>query len=450
MPRDAPKDPHEPRRFSDSLEREFRASIEVIDRKTNFYALLIALPLYALYALLDAITLTNARDGVVTRLAAAAIAAIPLSMMRRNILFRSHDTLTCFSIIVLGLGMNYIILREPTFDDNYYVALIQGGIFVSFLARLSFAQSLTVLITFLAGFIAATVDKSPREDVLLQIFILVTMFGMCAFGIHLTQKLRRKEFLQARTIARQNEKLNEMLADVRLDNARKVAAMNLLVHFVRTPLHQIVGFSDVISQALTDEGREAPQGYLDGVRIIKSASRELSQNVTRLLAYYRLDEKAAAEQELIEVDSLLRDYAENFPDGVLVGAALDKVAIYNRIEIVSAAIAAIVARYAEDGAGANRVEIELKRDGNGARITVTDDGALIAADDFLRMTRPLDKADHYLTANGSSMPMALRTVARAAQLCGGELTHSAPNGKNVFRLSLADYGTKSLEEAAVA
>lgn len=426
--------------FSAALESEYRQSIQWSDRRTNFYALIIALPLYSLYALIDAITLTYPNEGIAIRLAAAAIAALPVIAMRWSSLRDRHDLLTAASVVAMGAGINLIIGRDPSLGHNYYVALIQGGIFVSFLVRMSFNQSILVLASFLLGFLLAVVGKSPREDALLQSFILVTMFSMCAFGIHLTQMLRRRDFLKSKTIASQNEKLNEMLKEVRLDNARKVAAMNLLVHFVKTPIHQIVGFTDIITRAIEQGAHEKAEETLESARFIKTASRELNQNVSSLLAYYRLDERRNdGPTDLIELDTLIRDLIEHLPERAKTKFSGEKIAIVNRHAVASAAIKALVDYYSAEDGPAIRIEARLDRSADGAVLCVLDDQPLLSAEDFARATKPLDRFDHYLTANGSSMPMALRTVARAAEIGGGRLSWRDANGRNCFTLSLKDY-----------
>ena len=118
--------------------------------------------------------------------------------------------------------------------------------------------------------------------------------------------------------------------------------------------------------------------------------------------------------------------------------------------LVAAAIAAFLDRYAEDADAAVTVSFSLARSGDSAAITVRDNGAPIEKDEFARKTRPLDKLDHYLSANGSSMSMALRTVARAAQLAGGELTHATENGGNAFRLTFSDFAAVAGEGVAAA
>ena len=314
---------------------------------------------------------------------------------------------------------------------------------------MSFEKAMIPLIVMLVGFIAAVSGKSDAEQAVLQTVVLTTMFSICAFGIYLSERLRRSDFLKTRLIARQNDKLNEMLADVRLDNLRKVAAMNLLVHFVKTPVHQIVGFTDIITRALEAGAGEASKDSLEGARFIKSASRELSQNVSRLLAYYRLDEGVAGPpSNLVELDSLIRDYAEHLPDGFKVRFDCDKVAIVSRQTIVNAALAALVDHYSTDSAR-GALEIQLRRSADGAELNAVDDGPLLSQEEFACLTKPLDKLDHYLTANGSSMPMALRTAARAAELCGGYLSWRSEGGRNRLTLALKDFaGAAQLEGAA--
>lgn len=424
-------------RLSPELEREFRASNEASDARQNFYALVIVLPLYALYALVDAITLSNPREAVVIRIAFAALASAPALAIRFMPLSRHHELLTVFSVILMGLGVNILIWRDPGLDHNYYVALIQGGIFVSFLARLTFLQSVCVLMTFLCGFGAAVLDKQPRDEAALQIFILLTMFSMCAFGIHLMQSLRRRDFLKSKKIAEQNHQLNALLDDVRQDNARKVAAMNLLVHFVKTPIHQIVGFTDVIRRQIEHpEAAEKLGETLESAAFIQSASRDLSRNVSRLLAYYRLDDKAAAKPDLVELDALILDHAERLDRAPAL--KLHKVAIVNRREIISDAMQTMIDRYADNQESSALVEVRLERVEGAALIVFIDAGPALSDEEFARQTKPLDKLDHYLTANGSSMLLGLRTVARAVEICGGSMTHRWEDGRNVYFIKLRD------------
>ena len=435
---------------SDEIEDEYRAYVFPGNFRNNQVTMSIAIPFFGSYAIMDFLTLPSPQAAIIVRIAVVSLCAVALAMFHSPLLRKHHDTACALMVAAMGSVVAFIVTQDTSLDSSYYVGLIQGGVFLSFLLRLDFAKSLAVLAYFLLAFTVATSASPFKQQAAIQAMILATNLATCAFGIYLLQIYRRRDFEKTKLIARQNEKLNTMLESVQLDNARKVAAMNLLVHFVRTPVHQIVGFADVVSQALNEKSGQTSQECLDSVGIIKTASRELSQNVTRLLTYYRLDEKADEAPALIELDLLLRDYMEHFPPDFKVSATFEKVAIVNRPAIVAAAIAAFLDRYAEDADAAVTVSFSLARSGDSAAITVRDNGAPIEKDEFARKTRPLDKLDHYLSANGSSMSMALRTVARAAQLAGGELTHATENGGNAFRLTFSDFAAVAGEGVAAA
>lgn len=438
-------DPWTARFRTNALESEYRAFIFERDFRNNSMAMAIALPFFGIYALMDFVMLADPRAAIIVRLCVVAACLLLLFLFRLPKLRRHHEDAITVIVAAMGCVIAFIVTQDDSLQSSYYVGLIQGGVFISFLLRLGFLRSLGLLLFLQAAFVAAVVRHPDTQQAAVQSGILATNLATCAFGIYILQIYRRQDFAKTKTIARQNEQLNEMLNDVRLDNARKVAAMNLLVHFVKTPIHQIVGFTDLITNSLESRGADvAFKETVEGARFIKSASRELSQNVTRLLAYYRLDESAAAPAaDLIELDPLVRDYSEHFPDRIKVTIAAARVAIVGRQALVNAALGAMVDYYSAPERAPTSIAIALARSGRGAAISIADDLPPLSEEDFQRLTKPLDKLDHYLTANGSSMPMSLRTAARAADLSGGALAWRREANRNVFTLTFADFADRA-------
>lgn len=431
-------------------EAEYRAYAFLHNISNNRIGIVFGVTLFALYIVLDFINLENPVRAAAIRTVAVAISLGVFLSLTSGWAARRHEALTAFIVGVLGVSMNVIIALEPTLDNSYYVGLIQAGVILSFLLRVNFTASIVTLATMLIGFAIAVSGKVDVQEAMLQCIVLVTMFATCGFGIYLVERYRRNDFLKSRLIAQQNEALNQMLADVRQDNERKIAAMNLLVHFVRTPLHQIVGFTDLVSNAIEDspDGR-LPPNCVEGVQFMKSASRELSQNVARVLAYYQLDElsrRPAA--DAVDVAEIARDYADGAPEGVRIRVAPGTAAATTRAGALKAALKALIEHYAT--AGASRVDIEHARDGDLVRLRILDDGPPMTASQFDELARPLNKLASYLTSNGSSMSMALRTIARAAEICGGELSHHARPDGNEFILSLRDYPAAKMTAPAAA
>lgn len=433
-----PRFRHFLRRFDDpAVEAGFETFVFRDNLSTNRLGVMVGIPLFLLYGFLDFLNLQEPIEAVVVRGLAAGICWAALFGMYDRRLAQFHEWLTAAVVIVLGSAMIFIIWREPSLDNAYYIGLIQVGVFLTFLSRMAVFKAFIslALILFLFGLAVSTNHRS--EQAVLQFIVLLTMFAIFGFGIVVSDGLRRKDYLKSRTIALQNEKLNAMLADVQLDNARKVAAMNLLVHFVKTPIHQIVGFTDVIRNQLEDLGAGGDgKNCLESAAFIQSASKDLSRNVSRLLAYYRLDEKASAEPDLVELDALVHDHLERLPAPPRI--ALDRIAIVNRREVVGDAVLTMIDRYVDNRESRSLVDVRIERAEKAATLIFTDEGPAVSEEEFAQQTRPLDKLDHYLTANGSSMMLGLRTVARAAEICGGTFRHRRAEGRNVFTLELPD------------
>lgn len=430
-----------------AAETAFQCHSAERNRRSNDLALMIALPLNAAYILFDPFMLSDPIGAFRIRVVAVAVATLIFVVMRTNWGRTAHEPLTAAAMLVLGGAMNAIMWNEPTLAGDYYVGLIQGAVFMSFVVRIGIGRLISVFAATLAAFYFVAFSRGRAEEAMLQCLALTTMYFVCAFGVYLLETLRRGEYAQSRTIALQNQKLNEMLTDVQLDNARKVAAMNLLVHFVKTPIHQIVGFTDVIRRQVETPGCDEKRAEtLESAAFIQSASRDLSRNVSRLLAYYRLDEKAAAAPDLVELDALILDHADRLDKPPAL--KLDKVAIVNRREVVSDAIKTMIERYEDQQESSALVEVRLERVEGAASAVFIDRGPALGDEEFARQIKPLDKLDHYLTANGSSMLLGLRTVARAVEICGGSMTHRLEDGRNVYFIEFRDLAAVEAAGAA--
>ena len=145
--------------------------------------------------------------------------------------------------------------------------------------------------SYFVGFSVLMSIKYGYDTANVQIVVLMTMSVVCGIGSYLLQKFRRFDFQKALIIDGQNRQLKVLLEDAQRDNDRKLAAMNLLVHFVKTPLHQINGFSDIVMNSLDrDDGRISFDEGVEGARYIKDATANLSKSVNSLLTYHRLDD----------------------------------------------------------------------------------------------------------------------------------------------------------------
>ena len=216
--------------------------------------------------------------------------------------------------------------------------------------------------------------------------------------------------------------------------------MNMLVHFVKTPLHQINGFSDVLVNTLAGLDRPEMNGCSESAKYIKTATADLTRAVNRLLQYHRLDDLThnLSPHEML-VPELIEEFSEAARDRYRVDCDAGMRKIRADRTPIKVALVSLAEYYAELGEGISRVNVGVAENIDGIRIEFDDDGEQLTPDEFFEKTKPLTKIDNYLTIDGAKMPMLLRTVARAAQVAGGTFDHEATETGNRFTISVPDH-----------
>lgn len=417
-------------------ESGFRDYVADENLRANKRSLLILLPLYTAYAIIDVNTLQDPIVAVAIRLTAALTIFTALIALQSRSFAKHHEIISATVCLIAGAAISLIIWREPSLDNSYYVGLIQGGVIVSFLFRIRFTISVISLSITLFAFFFALIGKEAVDQATLQFFIIFTMYSLCAFGIYFFQIYQRKDFVKAQLIAKQNVKLEGMLNEARSENERRIAALNLLVHFVKTPIHQINGFSDVVLNSLSqNDGCASIEDGYEGAKYIKTATANLNKSVSGLLTYHRLDEnKNRSRVQSVSIDFLLDDFRDLLPretSFTFNGNGGD----LNTIETtVHSAFEALAAYYIAKEVDELDISINVSDVDNGKCISIIDNLEPIGADSFENQTKPLTKIDNYLNFTGSEIPMTLRTVARAVELADGKFWRRIDANKNVFEI----------------
>lgn len=423
-------------RFSSAeTEARYQRFIQPDNLKIHRWALGLGIVFFALYAIYDFNVLTNHIQAVEIRLGASAVAALALVLMFRPALHRHYENLSCLAVLAMGVGINLIIAIEPNLDNTYHVAFIQGAVFVCFFLRMDFLKSVFVMLSYLGGIVLAlSSSQQQNEEAFVQPIVLFTMFLVCGFGSYLIQVIRRNDFLKTQKIENQNEQLNDLLSEAQLDNERKIAALNMLVHFIKTPLHQITGFSDILVNAT---GAASGDESAENARYIKNATVNLTKSVNGLLNYHRLDEaESRAEAEKIEIGSVIDDLSELLPDCVSLSRGdVAPGSMMADPEILRTALNSFADHYGDARTGATKVFVSTETVGDKLVLALRDDGGVLSAAQFEDLVQPLTQMNSYLSQTGDDMPMSLRTIARAIEIIGGDISHAALADGNRLELT---------------
>ncbi len=422
---------------SPESEKAYQAFVAERDQQNNSLVLLVGLPIFALYSVLDIGTLEVWKGAVLLRSAAVVLCFALLLSLRADLFSKKHELITMIAVVILGLTINMIIYKYAALKHSYYVGLVQGCVFTCFLLRISFIKSVLAMTSFLAVFTAIVYAKAMVGEAYLQVIVLTTMVIVCAIGSYMFQRFRRNDFQKALIIDNQNQQLNVLLDDVRRDHERKLAAMNMLVHFVKTPLHQINGFSEILMSGLVGEENTTPDdGCVESARYIKDATTNLSNSVNRLLTYHRLDEiERQNEFDNVSIDEQLCDFSDMLDSDISIKIEGSAGAVNTVPVAVKTLFESLSTFYNDIAREAPSLDIVLSVEANAAAwVIIRDNCAALTPEEFLEDTKPLTKIDNYLTSAGSEMPMMLRTVARAAELIGGRFEHEPLADGNVFKI----------------
>ncbi len=426
---------------SEESEAAFQAFVFRRNLKNNVWGTLVGLALFTLYAFSDFIDATNPEEMVTIRLVTFVLALSIMALLLSKRFVKHHDVITAVVTILVASAMNLIIWRQPMLDNTYYIGLIQGFILFGLLLRLSFISMMTAAVACLAGFALATFTKPDIAAATLQFANLSGVAIICVVGVYLLQGYQRSDFLKALTIENQNQQLSVLLDDVRRDHERKLAAMNMLVHFVKTPLHQINGFSEILMSSLADQEKPvSDDSCVESARYIKDATTNLSNSVNRLLTYHRLDEiERQNEFDNVSIDEQLHDFSDMLDSDISVKIDGSAGAVKTIPVAMKTLFESLATFYNERASQAPSIEITLSVEDNvAACVIIRDNCSVLAHEKFLEDTKPLTKIDNYLTSAGSEMPMVLRTVARAVELVGGRFDHEPLADGNIFKIRFSN------------
>jgi signal transduction histidine kinase len=445
----APISPFTAQFRSAEMEEAFQNFVFTRNLRNNLWGLGVALFLYIAYVFIEPAGSAAPKATETIRILVFGGSAVLLSLFLLDPFRKRQDFITAIVVMLMGIGQDLMVWAQPDLNNTYYVGLIQGLILFGIVLRLNYASmAIPVSATFLM-FVTIVFSKGESALAALQTANVFVVSLICIVGVYLMQRYQREDFFKTLTIEEQNKQLKVLLDDVQRDNERKLAALNLLVHFVKTPLHQINGFSDIVMNSLEgDDGRVSYEEGVESARYIKTATANLTKSVNGLLAYHRLDElERAREYERVDINDAVDEFRDLINEDILVSKDGEDGEIVTVAPAVKTAMNSLAQYYNETTHGISQIEIALVKEPFGMRIELRDDGDKISQDDFTNHTKPLTKIDSYLSSAGAEMPMQLRTVARAADLCGGDFRLNPCDGGNEFVIT---FGDKRRERPAAA
>jgi signal transduction histidine kinase len=212
-------------------------------------------------------------------------------------------------------------------------------------------------------------------------------------------------------------------------------------HEFRTPLNIIIGWSEVLAGG---ELGEIPEDALQSIRGIERAARSLHDIVVDFLQYAKLDAGLQdVEQEPVDAQELAREMqrlAALLLEGRGVEFATDVSGAPPRLFTDGVKLRTIVRNLVTNAikfTSAGRIELRVRRGGDGVRIEVRDTGCGIRPEDAEVIFEPFRQLDGSHTRARGGIGLGLALSRRLARSLDGDLVvESSPGVGSTFALLL--------------
>ena len=197
--------------------------------------------------------------------------------------FRRHFALaTSFALLMDALAIVYMIYRmEGPEAPPYIVGIIVVLIFTSCLMRINFVYAAPAYIVVALSYCFVMISKSDAGygQIVSGYFFLISVTIVAIATIYLQERRARETWISGEFRARDNEMIRHLLLEATAADRSKTNFLSIVTHELRTPLHQIIGFGEVVKNYPNKE--DSPK-YLDYIIL---AANELLLKLGKMLRY---------------------------------------------------------------------------------------------------------------------------------------------------------------------
>ena len=233
------------------------------------------------------------------------------------------------------------------------------------------------------------------------------------------------------------DNLNVMAAELEKTESLKTDLISNVSHELKTPLTVIKSYATLLKRKDLDE--ETREKYLDAVL---QATGRLNDLITNILRLNKLEnQEIKADLERFDLGEAVGESVLRFEEVIekkgleLVCNLQESVYVYSSksyLDIVWSNLLSNAVKFTDEG---GRVEVNLKKEGKKAVVSVTDTGCGISAETGARIFEKFYQGDTSHASEGNGLGLAL--VKKVIDILGGEISVSSEEGKgSTFKVVL--------------
>lgn len=192
---------------------------------------------------------------------------------------------TTFGFTAMSLSIVYMIYKMPAAGGPpYIIGLLIVMIFTSCLMRVRFliAAPTCILIAAVYCIILVTRLGAPSAEVISGYFFMLSVAAVAAVTNYIQERRARETWLRNAQREHDAIRIEQLLIEATAADRSKINFLSLLTHELRTPLHQIIGFSEVSRGQIGERMGDELAAPLDQ---ITASARDLLKKLGQMLRY---------------------------------------------------------------------------------------------------------------------------------------------------------------------
>ncbi|MEZ5919762.1 MAG: HAMP domain-containing sensor histidine kinase [Parvularculaceae bacterium] len=426
--------------FADhDLEAAYRTHLATEAFSRELFLQLIGVAAFMSYGFLDFLTVGDlATEFLVIRcLIVGPIGALGVLMTAYPAIRRYQQYSTIIGFAFYAVAIIFMIYMLPVEGaPPYIIGVLVTMIFTSCLMRVNFPIAATTYVLVGAIYciaLAARADHSPVE-IIAGYFFMISVTAVAVITSYVQETRTREIWLRNMQRERDAAKIRQLLIEATAADQSKLNFLSVLTHDLRTPLHQIIGFSEIVRAEAENEACRLETGNIDQVL---SSARALLKKIGQMLRYA---DATAGKLSFVTDDVPVTDIIDQLIDQFREQASANGVKVAaNEVDTATLHIDHHHTAYAL----ANLVDNAIHASKPGATVNITgcaaenglykfeisDSGCGMSAEKIMAALEPFNPGGEVLNRSQEGLGLGLSIAKQLIDRQGGALEISSAPGE---------------------
>ncbi len=367
---------------------------------------------------------------------------------------------TVLGFAAMSISIVYMIYRMPGQGaPPYIIGLLVVMVFASCLMRVSVKLAAPTFIGIAAAYCTALLigRQFTANEILSGYFFMISVTGVALVSNYLQERRSRQKWAQDVQRKRDAARIEQLLVEATAADRSKLNFLSILTHELRTPLHQIIGYDDILRLQVNNGETKDLMSSIDQ---ISTSAHGLLKKLSQMLRYADATAgKLDFVVEDIEIGEII-DYLDGQHTASASGRSisLDASGVAKAVLRIdqhhaSYALSNLIENAVNASRPGSKILISGKVENDAYRLEIKDEGCGMAPEKIAAAFAPFEQTEAARSRLRGGLGLGLPIARLLLEGQGARLSIETAVGKGttaVVRFALADRAQRDGEPSADA